>query len=96
MMVSSGESRALEFVGYSLGFGIRETYGPFFPRRSTRPKALLNMAATLCLDAISGCAQGKIDADVLNNGISYFLGPLLNWTLVGIIKAILKEVKLTT
>lgn len=53
------------------------------------------MAATQCLDAISACAEGKIDADVLNNGISYFLGPLLNWTLVGIIKAILKEIQLT-
>jgi hypothetical protein len=33
-----------------------------------------------------------MDADVLNNGVSYFTGPLLNWTLVGVLKALLREI----
>ncbi|THH20641.1 hypothetical protein EW146_g766 [Bondarzewia mesenterica] len=63
--------------------------------RSTRPKILLTMAATLCSHAITACTEHKIDADVLNNGFSYFTGPLLNWTLVGIVKALIREVKQT-
>lgn len=34
-----------------------------------------------------------MDRDVLNNGVSYFLGPLLNWTLVGVVNGLLKEVQ---
>jgi mediator of RNA polymerase II transcription subunit 5 len=34
-----------------------------------------------------------MDADVLNNGVSYFTGPLLNWTLVGVVKALLREIQ---
>ncbi|KAI0067732.1 hypothetical protein BV25DRAFT_1819150 [Artomyces pyxidatus] len=63
--------------------------------RSTRPKALLAMAATLCCSAVSACAEHKIDPDTLSNGISYFLGPLLNWTLLGIVQALCREIRLT-
>lgn len=28
----------------------------------------------------------------LNNGVSYFTGPLLNWTLVGVIKALMRDI----
>ncbi|KAF7799049.1 hypothetical protein EIP86_010279 [Pleurotus ostreatoroseus] len=61
--------------------------------RSTRPKNLLRIAATLVSHAIIQCAENKLDKDVLNNGISYFLSPLLNWTLVGVIKTLLLEVQ---
>ncbi|KAF7965853.1 hypothetical protein HWV62_41212 [Athelia sp. TMB] len=54
--------------------------------RSTKPWTLLAISPTLVSHAISARMAGKIDADVLNNGVSYFTGPLLNWTLVGVIK----------
>ncbi|TFY71923.1 hypothetical protein EVG20_g1077 [Dentipellis fragilis] len=63
--------------------------------RSTRPKTLLTMAATLCSRAAMACFIHNIDADTLNNGMSYFLGPLLNWTLVGIVKMLLREIRYT-
>ncbi|KAG6878375.1 hypothetical protein C0993_007557 [Termitomyces sp. T159_Od127] len=34
----------------------------------------------------------KLDKDTLTNGVSYFMGPLLSWTLVGIIKALIREI----
>jgi len=61
--------------------------------RSTKPKRLLKMSATLFQQAIAFCAERKMDREVLNNGISYFLGPLLNWTLAGVIKALLSEIQ---
>lgn len=45
------------------------------------------------MHALQLLAQQKIDADVLKNGVSYFLGPLLNWTLVGVIKSLVKDVQ---
>lgn len=45
------------------------------------------------MHAIQFLAQQKIDADVLKNGVSYFLGPLLNWTLVGVIKSLVRDVQ---
>ena len=45
------------------------------------------------MHAIQLLAQQKIDADVLKNGVSYFLGPLLNWTLVGVIKSLVRDVQ---
>ncbi|GLB36220.1 putative mediator complex subunit Med5 [Lyophyllum shimeji] len=61
--------------------------------RSTRPKTLLKISATLFLQAIKANLAQKIDRDTLSNGVSYFTGPLLNWTLVGIIKALVKEIQ---
>jgi mediator of RNA polymerase II transcription subunit 5 len=62
--------------------------------RSTKPKTLLLISATLFSHAISARADRKMDADVLNNGVSYFTGPLLNWTLVGVIKTLLREIQM--
>ncbi|KAI0375369.1 hypothetical protein BV20DRAFT_265653 [Pilatotrama ljubarskyi] len=61
--------------------------------RATRPKVLLRIAPTLFSHAISQCMERKMDKEVLNNGISYFLGPLLNWTLAGVIKFLLCEIQ---
>ncbi|KAG9314425.1 hypothetical protein JVU11DRAFT_5222 [Chiua virens] len=61
--------------------------------RSTRPVTLLRMSPTLFSQACIARQEGRIDNDVLHNGISYFLGPLLNWTLVGVIHAMLFEVQ---
>ncbi|KAG5342399.1 hypothetical protein C0989_002234 [Termitomyces sp. Mn162] len=60
--------------------------------RSTQPKVLLKISATLFLQAITFHMVQKIDKDTLTNGVSYFMGPLLNWTLVGIIKALIREI----
>ena len=61
---------------------------------STRPKTLLAIAATVFLHALRAHADRKFDADVLNNGISYFLGPLLGWTLPGIVLALVRHIRL--
>ncbi|KDQ63670.1 hypothetical protein JAAARDRAFT_189219 [Jaapia argillacea MUCL 33604] len=61
--------------------------------RSTPPKTLLRLAPTLFSHAISSYLDQKIDKDVLFNGVSYFVGPLLNWTLVGVIKALVMEIQ---
>ncbi|KAJ6604728.1 mediator complex subunit Med5-domain-containing protein [Mycena vulgaris] len=59
--------------------------------RSTQPKILLRIAPTLFSHAIK---DTNIDEDVLNNGISYFTGPLLRWTLVGVVLALSQEIQL--
>ncbi|KAF8349998.1 hypothetical protein F5887DRAFT_1059221 [Amanita rubescens] len=61
--------------------------------RTTKPKALLRISATLFLDALQASSARKIDHEVLNNGVSYFTGPILSWTLVGVIKAIVQEIQ---
>jgi mediator of RNA polymerase II transcription subunit 5 len=38
-------------------------------------------------------AAHKMERDVLTNGVSYFTGPLLNWTLVNVIKSLIKEIQ---
>ncbi|KAG6902913.1 hypothetical protein C0995_010083 [Termitomyces sp. Mi166 len=60
--------------------------------RSTQPKVLLKISAALFLQAITFHMMQKIDKDTLTNGVSYFMGPLLSWTLVGIIKALIREI----
>ena len=45
------------------------------------------------MHAIQLLAQQKIDTDILKNGVSYFLDPLLNWTLVGVIKSLVRDVQ---
>ncbi|KAF8585572.1 hypothetical protein K439DRAFT_1409940 [Ramaria rubella] len=59
--------------------------------RSTQPRTLLRLSATLFSEAIAACVAQRIDVDALKNGVSYYLGPLLNWTLVGVVQALLKE-----
>ncbi|PCH33791.1 hypothetical protein WOLCODRAFT_129982 [Wolfiporia cocos MD-104 SS10] len=61
--------------------------------RNTRPRTLLHIAATLFSHAIMMCDEGKMEKDVLSDGISYFMGPLLNWTLVGVVKSLLSEIQ---
>ncbi|KAJ4484049.1 mediator complex subunit Med5-domain-containing protein [Lentinula lateritia] len=60
--------------------------------RSTQPKTLLRVAASLVLHAIGSTVEGKMNMDTLRNGVMYFTDPLLNWTLVGVIKALLQEI----
>ena len=64
-----------------------------FIKRSTKPKVLLRIAPTLFSSAIQATLIHKIDKDVLLNGVSYFTSPLLNWTLVGVIKALVKDIQ---
>ena len=45
------------------------------------------------MHAIQLFVQQKIDGDTLKNGVSYFSGPLLNWTLVGVIKSLVRDVQ---
>ncbi|KAJ7783871.1 hypothetical protein DFH07DRAFT_727526 [Mycena maculata] len=58
--------------------------------RSTQPKTLLRISASLFSHAIK---DSNIEEDVLNNGISYFTGPLLRWTLVGVVLALSREIQ---
>ena len=62
---------------------------------STRPKTLLAIAATVLLQALRAAVERKLELDTLNNGITYFLGPLLGWTLPGIVLALVRHIKLT-
>ncbi|CAA7266513.1 unnamed protein product [Cyclocybe aegerita] len=59
--------------------------------RATKPKVLLRIALSLIAQAISMVASHKLEKDVLMNGISYFTGPLLNWTLVGVVKSLARD-----
>ncbi|KAJ6610072.1 mediator complex subunit Med5-domain-containing protein [Mycena sp. CBHHK59/15] len=59
--------------------------------RSTQPKILLRISASLFSHAIK---DANIDNDVLVNGISYFTGPLLRWTLIGVVLALIQEIRL--
>ncbi|KAJ7837532.1 hypothetical protein B0H14DRAFT_3087213 [Mycena olivaceomarginata] len=59
--------------------------------RSTQPKILLRIAASLFSHAIK---DANIDEEVLSNGISYFTGSLLRWTLVGVVQALIQEIQL--
>lgn len=62
---------------------------------STRPKTLLAIAATVFLQALRAAAERKLEPDTLNNGIAYFLGPLLVWTLPGIVLALVRQIRMT-
>ncbi|KAJ7706096.1 mediator complex subunit Med5-domain-containing protein [Mycena rosella] len=59
--------------------------------RSTQPKTLLRISPSLFSHAIK---DANIEEEVLNNGISYFTGPLLRWTLVGVVLALSHEIQL--
>lgn len=61
--------------------------------RSTKPKTLLSISATLFSHAIAARVDKKIDAETLSNGVSYFTGPLLNWTLVGVVKSLIRDIQ---
>ncbi|KAJ1311825.1 hypothetical protein OPQ81_010286 [Rhizoctonia solani] len=61
--------------------------------RPTNPRVLLKLCATLFTEAIRKCAAEPEGAgmEILRNGVSYFEGPLLNWTLRGVIWALANE-----
>ncbi|KAH9837111.1 mediator complex subunit Med5-domain-containing protein [Rhodofomes roseus] len=61
--------------------------------RNTRPKTLLRITASLFAHAISLCLERKMEKDVLVNGIQYFFGNLLNWTLAGTVRWLLTEIR---
>ncbi|PFH54543.1 hypothetical protein AMATHDRAFT_135078 [Amanita thiersii Skay4041] len=61
--------------------------------RVTKPKTLLRISATLFLQAVRASSSQKIDSEVLNNGVSYFTGPILNWTLLGVVRALLSDIQ---
>lgn len=62
--------------------------------RSTSPQLLLRLASTIFVEAINAFVNSDPpDRDTLMNGISYFLGPLLNWTLPGVLLAISSEIQ---
>ncbi|KAL0951090.1 hypothetical protein HGRIS_007828 [Hohenbuehelia grisea] len=61
--------------------------------RSTNPKALLRIASTLFAQAIALRSSSKMENDLLHNGISYFAGPLLNWTLVGVFQSLIRDIQ---
>jgi mediator of RNA polymerase II transcription subunit 5 len=42
---------------------------------------------------MAACMAQKIDVEAIKNGVSYYLGPLLNWTLVGVVQALLEEIE---
>lgn len=63
--------------------------------RSTRPKTLLRIAPRLFIKAIQARTLGIIDGDVLMNGVSYFTGPLLNWSLARVIQTLLLFIQRT-
>ena len=52
----------------------------------------MKVAALLIIQACNACAGRRMELETLKNGISYFTGPLLNWTLVGGIKALLRDI----
>jgi hypothetical protein len=79
--LSSDTSSALKLEPFTIEF------------RSTKPKTLLRISATLFSHAIQARLAQQIDGDVLSNGVSYFTGPLLNWTLVGVIKGLAREIQ---
>jgi len=81
------------FFGKSL-VGFPPLYHVITLFSSTRPKTLLAIAATVFLQALRATAERKPDIDVAN-GISHFLGPLLGWTLPGIVLALVRHIRLT-
>ncbi|KAG8770272.1 mediator complex subunit, partial [Serendipita sp. 397] len=59
--------------------------------RSRNPRILLKLAPVLMSEAISKCRSpgaGQDELASLRNGINYLQEPLLNWTLVGVIRCI--------
>ncbi|KAI0348474.1 hypothetical protein BDW22DRAFT_1350685 [Trametopsis cervina] len=61
--------------------------------RSTKLKSLMKIAGTVLSHAIQMYVERKLERSVLENGIQYFLGPLLIWTVGGVIKALLTDMK---
>ncbi|KZV77474.1 hypothetical protein PENSPDRAFT_620949 [Peniophora sp. CONT] len=63
--------------------------------RQTRPAVLLDLAATLVVTGIQGSMRNNASADSLNNGLAYMLDPLLNWTLLGTVQYLLRDLRIS-
>jgi mediator of RNA polymerase II transcription subunit 5 len=61
--------------------------------RSTQPKVMLRIAPLIIENAINAFLTKKMDQEALNNGISFFVGPLLNWTLVGVVRYLARDIQ---
>ncbi|EJD55596.1 hypothetical protein AURDEDRAFT_179328 [Auricularia subglabra TFB-10046 SS5] len=59
---------------------------------STNPLTLLRIAPTLLSEAVAQAVLKTIDGEALRNGVQFFLGPLLNWTLVGVVKSFVADI----
>lgn len=55
----------------------------------------MKLSASLIMSAIKRFSGEGADVDIIHNGVSYFTGQLLNWTLVGVIKALVEEISRT-
>lgn len=60
--------------------------------RSTKPEKLLCFAPSLFAHAMAATLARTMDVDVLKSGVSYFLGGLLNWTLVGVLNSLITDI----
>ena len=63
--------------------------------RQTRPAVLFSLAATVVMAGIQGVIRKSLLMDVLNNGLAYMLDPLLNWTLLGTVQHLLRDLRLS-
>lgn len=65
--------------------------------RSTNPRTLLIVAPTILKQSLAACAAGVIDADSLNEGLSYFLQDnLLSFALPGMIVWLVQTIERTS
>ncbi|KAH9944074.1 uncharacterized protein BXZ73DRAFT_87039 [Epithele typhae] len=64
-------------------------------RSSDEAKTILKISPMIFTLAIyhTGDKDKKMDKEALNNGVSYFLGPVLNWTLAGVVRCMLVEIQ---
>jgi mediator of RNA polymerase II transcription subunit 5 len=62
-------------------------------RSSTNPRVLLMIGATLVKQSLAACTAGVIDRNALTEGLCYFRQDLLNFTLPGILKWLVSELK---
>ncbi|VDB86514.1 unnamed protein product [Peniophora sp. CBMAI 1063] len=63
--------------------------------RQTRPAVILELAATLVMIGIQGTIRKGISQEVMNNGLAYMLDPLLNWTLLGTVQHLLRDLRIS-
>ncbi|KAJ7597113.1 hypothetical protein C8J56DRAFT_851082 [Mycena floridula] len=61
--------------------------------RTTSPKTLLRISPLLFVRAIQSNAEGKLDIEILRNGVSYFSSPLLSWTLCNVLESLMLTVQ---
>jgi hypothetical protein len=88
------EARASKTRSSGANYGFASSsYAHVSTFSSTKPLSLLRIAPSLILEAVDRCATGVMPKPVLMNGTSYFLGPLLSWTLFGVVKELLSHIQ---